>query len=138
MKVLVKFFLFFLFVCSVIELHAQKPKIIVITGIVVNAENGQPLEGASIAAKGSKDGTGTMPDGSFSVEVPDSVTAIVVTAEGFEQQEVKFGTKRDITVSLKLKESAMQAVFNQNQHDLIKSSTIITASTTKMKEHTLP
>lgn len=111
MKIMLKIFFFFLFLYSANELHAQQSKVIVVKGIVINAEDRQPLEGASVTAKGCKGGTGTMPDGSFSVEVPDSVTAIVVTAEGFEEQEIKFGSKRDITIKLKLKSSTINGMY---------------------------
>ncbi|MFT3702090.1 MAG: carboxypeptidase-like regulatory domain-containing protein [Agriterribacter sp.] len=111
MKAILTIFFFLISLSIVNKLYAQKPQGKLITGIVINAENNQPLEGASVSLKSNKDATGTMADGSFSLEVPEGDTIIVVTAEGFEQQEIKLGTIRDITISLKLKSSALSEVY---------------------------
>lgn len=103
MKSILKFVLFLTVIYYSDELFAQKNKSILINGIVINAEDRRPIEGAGITYKGCKDGTGTMADGIFFLEIPPDVDTIIVTAEGFEQQDIKLNGKKDITISLKQK-----------------------------------
>ena len=63
-------------------------KNVVISGTVISADQSQPLEGATIAEKGTKNITGTMPDGQFALSVAPEDT-IVVRFEGYETKEIK-------------------------------------------------
>ncbi len=71
-----------------------------ITGKVMSDGDGAAVGGVSVVAKGSKGGTQTAADGSYSLSVPSSVTALVFSSVGFAPQEVAVGTKTEINVVL--------------------------------------
>ncbi len=60
-----------------------------VTGVVVSADDGQPVIGASVTVKGEKIGAVTDMDGSFSIgNVPDGATTLVVSFVGMKAKEV--------------------------------------------------
>jgi TonB-dependent starch-binding outer membrane protein SusC len=59
-----------------------------VTGKVSDSKDGAPVSGASVQVKGSRVGTSTKPDGTFSLSVPASATTLVITSVGFDRQEV--------------------------------------------------
>lgn len=59
-----------------------------VTGKVTDSKDGSPVSGASVQVKGTRTGTSTKPDGTFSLSVPSSATTLVITSVGFERQEV--------------------------------------------------
>ncbi len=62
-------------------------------------EKGAPLAGVSVVVKDTRTGTTTAPDGSFSLQVPDGATTLVVSSLGFVAQDV-FITGAPLSVSL--------------------------------------
>jgi TonB-dependent starch-binding outer membrane protein SusC len=72
----------------------------VLTGKVTNSVDGSPLQGVSIAVKGTKIGTQTGSDGSFRLSVPRSANTLVITSVGFAKQEVNISGKSDVDVPL--------------------------------------
>ena len=71
-----------------------------VTGTITD-DGGEPLIGASILVKGTSTGTVTDIDGSYSVELPDGSTTLVVSYTGFETREIEVGVSNlmDITMS---------------------------------------
>ena len=67
----------------------------------VTDEKGQPLVGASIRIKGSKTGTSTDANGSFTLEVPDNTT-LIISYLGYEDKEVAANGTAPLNISLKL------------------------------------
>lgn len=59
-----------------------------VSGIVFSAEDGEPIIGASVIAKGTTTGTVTNFDGRFTLEVPTSVKTLIVSYVGMTPQEV--------------------------------------------------
>ncbi len=59
-----------------------------VTGTVTSAEDGEPVIGASIVAKGTMVGTVTDLDGKFSLDVPANVKVLQVSYIGMQTQEV--------------------------------------------------
>jgi TonB-dependent starch-binding outer membrane protein SusC len=59
-----------------------------ITGKVTDSKDGTPIVGATVQPKGSKNGTSTGADGSFSLTVAANVTTLVISSVGFEKLEV--------------------------------------------------
>ena len=55
---------------------------------------------SSITAKGTKTGTATKSDGSFTLTVASNVTTLVISSVGFATQEVSIGGKTSVEVSL--------------------------------------
>ncbi len=71
-----------------------------IKGKVTAAEDGTPIIGATILAKGTNVGTVTNADGVYSLNVPDGVTALVVKFIGMKDVEAKInGTQVDVVLS---------------------------------------
>ncbi len=62
-----------------------------IRGVVVSAEDGQPLPGANIVLKGTDRGTSAALNGSFSIEAKEG-DILVISFIGFETQEVVAGS----------------------------------------------
>ncbi len=78
-------------------LYAQNKTI---TGKITDSKDGSPLVGATVQPKGSKTGTSTGADGSFSITVGPNVTTLVVTSVGFERQEISISGRTTLDVSL--------------------------------------
>ena len=77
-----------------IGLFAEKQ----VSGVVVY-ENGEPVIGASIQAKGTTQGTISDYDGKFEMEVPESVKTLIISYVGMTTQEVDAGKNLKITMS---------------------------------------
>lgn len=61
-----------------------------VTGVVVSAEDGEPIIGATVRVKGQEaTGTATDFDGRFTLAVPSSDSRLVVTYVGMDTKEVK-------------------------------------------------
>jgi len=104
--------LFKLFLCSFFSLcfalagNAQSKTI---TGQVAGKDN-IPLAGATVQAKGSNITTQTKDDGSFSIEVPASVPALIFSFVGHNDKEVVIGTSTVMNVSLVAGSESLQDV----------------------------
>lgn len=59
-----------------------------VRGVVISGEDNEPIIGASVLAKGTTVGTVTDIDGAFSLNVPNSAKALVISYIGMETQEV--------------------------------------------------
>src|SRR5438045_2417838 len=83
----------------------------VITGRVTDA-NGAPIIGASVQVKGTKTGTVTNGDGTFSINVPANSKALTVSAVGQAAQEITIGSQNNLSVTL-------QAGAQQNLQEVV-------------------
>lgn len=81
-----------------------------ITGTVSDAENSQPLPGASIVVKGTTVGEITDFDGNFSIQVPSETAVLIVSYVGFKAQEIRVGGGTELSVSLEIEASALDEV----------------------------
>lgn len=71
-----------------------------VKGKVTAAEDGTPIIGATILAKGTNVGTVTNAEGVYSLNVPDGVTALVVKFIGMKDTEARInGTQVDVVLS---------------------------------------
>lgn len=94
-KSLQAFVLFILFVP--LGLHAQIRNI---SGIITGKQDGLPLPGVSVMVKGTKVGTQTGPDGSYSIKVPPGSESLVFTFIGFTTQTITISSDRmNVTLS---------------------------------------
>src|SRR5258708_8285661 len=80
-----------------------------ITGRVTD-ETGKPVPGASIIIKGSRTGTSSGPDGSFSISLPPKSRTLVVSAIGWITREIEVGEESSVTVALKAAEHTLSEV----------------------------
>lgn len=71
-----------------------------ITGIVTDAETGEPLIGANILISGTPGGTITDVDGSFSLEVDEAATSLEVSYTGYTPQTVSIVGLSNLDVQL--------------------------------------
>ena len=63
----------------------------IITGIIIDAENGDPIIGASIIIKGQKEGVISDLDGHFSISVSSSKSQLEISYIGYRKQLVDVG-----------------------------------------------
>jgi TonB-dependent starch-binding outer membrane protein SusC len=61
----------------------------IISGKVTGTEAYSPLEGAAVVVKGTKNITGTMIDGAFSMFVSEKDSVLVISLDGYETKEIK-------------------------------------------------
>ena len=71
----------------------------VVTGKVTDSKDGTPVVGASVQPKGTRTGTATKNDGTFSLTVGSNVTTLVISSVGFATQEVSIEGKTSVEVS---------------------------------------
>lgn len=70
-----------------------------VTGKITDSKDGTPVAGASVQAKGTRVGTSTKNDGSFSITFPSTVTTLVITSIGYTTQEVSVAGVSNVDVS---------------------------------------
>ena len=71
-----------------------------ITGVITDVASGESLIGATVVAKGTTTGTVTDFDGSFSLDVPEGVDAVMVSYTGYQEQEISIVGVDRIDVSM--------------------------------------
>lgn len=81
-----------------------------VTGKVTDSKDGSPVAGASVQAKGSRAGTTTRGDGTFSLSVGSNVSVLVFSSVGYETQEISITGKTSVDVSF-----APSAAANLNE-----------------------
>ncbi|MFT3737425.1 MAG: TonB-dependent receptor [Breznakibacter sp.] len=72
----------------------------VVSGIVLDKEDGAPIPGVSVSIKGSTLGTITKPDGTYSLAVPENTQQLVFSFIGYENQEVGVAGRAVVNVTL--------------------------------------
>lgn len=90
-----KLFLVLTCLLSSVLLFAQRS----VSGKVTD-DKGSPIQGATIQLKGTRTGTQTKADGTFTLDVPASAKALVFSYVGFDDQEITVGNRQSINVSL--------------------------------------
>ena len=94
-KVLRSFILPITFLISQVAFSQNKT----VTGKVTDSKDGSGIPGASVLIKGTRSGTNTNTEGSFSLTASSTATTLVISAVGFAEQEVSI-TDGPISVSL--------------------------------------
>ncbi len=84
----------FLFVCNFNEHNRAR-----ITGIV-NDDKGNPVPNVSVVVKGTTAGATTDINGTFSINVPNSKSILVISDVGYKTQEVTVGNRTSVSISL--------------------------------------
>lgn len=81
-----------------------------ITGKITDSKDGTPLSGITVSAKGARTAVQTNSDGTYSISVPSSVTALVITSVGYASQEIRI-TGSIADVSLVVTNTALNEVI---------------------------
>ncbi|GAB2602019.1 SusC/RagA family TonB-linked outer membrane protein [Spirosoma areae] len=82
---------------STVALAQQERRV---TGKVTSAEDGSPLPGVSVVAKGTTKGTQTDADGSYTLALPANIGTLVYSFVGVTTQEVNIGNRSTVNVTL--------------------------------------
>jgi TonB-linked SusC/RagA family outer membrane protein len=70
-----------------------------IKGLIISAEDGEPIVGAAVMVKGTSTGTVTSIDGDFTLQVPESAATLIVSYVGMLTQEVPITPVMNIRLS---------------------------------------
>ncbi len=82
-----------------------------ISGVVVSAEDNEPVPGVTITEKGKSMGTVSDPDGKFLIETEsDSNVTLVADFIGMEKEEVQVADEENVRIELKPSVSALDEV----------------------------
>ncbi len=71
-----------------------------VTGQVTSAEDGTPLPGVSIIAKGTSRGTQSDANGNYSLELPPNINTLVFSFVGVTTQEISVGNRATVNVAM--------------------------------------
>lgn len=78
---------------------APEPAVLTVKGRVLN-EKADPVDGATVLVKGTKNGTSTNAQGDFTLTGVDENAKIVVSSIGFENSEIQLKGKTNISITL--------------------------------------
>lgn len=93
-----------LVLCAILAFSQSKE----VTG-TITSPSGQPIPGASIKIKGARSGTSAGQNGEFKITVPPGAT-LIVTAVGYEPQEVNIGGRTSLSISMNQDNKALSEV----------------------------
>jgi TonB-linked SusC/RagA family outer membrane protein len=99
----------FALAAGVADEPGKKPLEWQITGRVISAK-GEPLPGVTVVLKGTTVGTSTSPDGTYSLQVPETPGTLVYSFIGTTTQEVPFTGPGEINVTLQDDTKALEEV----------------------------
>jgi len=72
-----------------------------ISGVISDGENGEPLIGASVRAKGTTSGAVTDVEGKYRLAIPEGATQLEVTYTGYSSQILTIGASNVMDVALR-------------------------------------
>ncbi len=98
----------FLMLCIAFQAIAQERTV---TGTVTAKEDGLPLPGVSIKAKGGTGGTSTGADGKFSIRVPSSASTLVFTYIGYKSAESQIPSSNVLNITLEVDATQLSEVI---------------------------
>lgn len=85
----------------------------IVKGRVIDSSDKEPIVGASIFVKSTKQGTITDIEGHFSLEIPDNVKTITVSFVGMTTREVAI-TPGEMTIELTAESQAPEPTLSEN------------------------
>ncbi|HCL05582.1 MAG TPA: hypothetical protein DHW64_06305 [Chitinophagaceae bacterium] len=71
-----------------------------ITGKILNKKTNTPVAGVAVVEKGGTNGTESLENGTFSLNVKNGNATLVISSLGFASQEIKLAGKTNVEVSL--------------------------------------
>ncbi|MEM7371714.1 MAG: TonB-dependent receptor [Bacteroidota bacterium] len=106
-----------------------------ISGKITNDE-GLPLEGATVVAKGTNQGAITNEQGRFQITVADEVSTLIISYIGYAKQEVEIGGRSVIDITMLENASTLEEVVVVGYADQKKVNLTGSVSTIQNKELT--
>lgn len=91
---------FFLLLTAIILLPSWLFAQRTISGLITDAESGEPLLGANIVVEGTSIGTITDFDGNYSLEVPEGFEKLIVSYTGYASKTITLGAANQVDISL--------------------------------------
>ncbi|UOQ51198.1 SusC/RagA family TonB-linked outer membrane protein [Hymenobacter cellulosivorans] len=112
--------------------HALQAQNRTITGKITTAENNETLPGVTVVLKGTTIGTGSNPDGTFSISMPSTGGTLVFSFVGYLTKEVSVTNQTNVNVVLSqdaqmLQETVVVGYGTQKAADVTGAITGITA-----------
>jgi TonB-linked SusC/RagA family outer membrane protein len=105
-----------------------------VTGKITSKADLQPIPGATVQVKGTKTGTQTASDGSFSIKIPQNNSVLVISVVGFEKLEVPVEGRTELgnvsltSANLALNEIVVTGYSSQRKKDITGSVSIVKVS----------
>ena len=118
---------------STTAIFAQKT----VTGRVLNDNDKQPVQDATIVVKGTKTGTRTASDGTFSISVPGDNSVLEITFIGFDRVDVPVAGKSvvgDVSLTpatVSLNQVVVTGYTSQRKRDITGSVSVVNVADLK-------
>lgn len=106
----------------------------VVSGSVVDADNGEPLIGANVVISGTTTGTITDIDGNYQLEVGNGATALVFTYVGYETLTIALNNQTRIDARLQLNVEELEEIVIIGYGQIRKSDLTGSVSSVKAEE----
>ncbi len=103
---------------SIATLSAQSQ--VTVEGIITDAENGEPIIGATIILEGTTSGVVSSYDGHYRFGGLTPASVLTISYMGYEDQSVTVGSRKILDVQLEHSSEALEAVivFGENKRDV--------------------
>lgn len=123
------------------SVQAQPNRDVLIRGKVIAAETNEGIPGVNIIIKNTKQGTTTLADGSFSLNVPERPSVLLVSYIGYQMQEITVTTQEAVSVTLQpdnrsLNEVVVVGYGTQKKRDLTGAVSSVGADLFKERRET--
>ncbi len=120
---------------------SKNTKQIIVTGKVIDSNDGLPLPGVNITIEGASGGAITDMDGKFSVEVPDPNATLIFSYLGFTTQAVALEGKTTIDIVMQESEENLDEVVvigygTQNKKSLTGAMSVVSSKEFEGRQNT--
>ncbi len=89
----------------------KRPEIYLISGVVLDEENDEPLIGATVRIKGTEIGVATDINGEFKIEALKGDNILEIKSQGYYTKEIKIKNKEPVIIKLKDTGAMLQEII---------------------------
>jgi TonB-dependent starch-binding outer membrane protein SusC len=107
-----------------------------VTGKITDSQSGQPLNGATVTVKGTKQATKTAEDGSFAIQVDGNNSVLVISNVGYTNSEITVRNNASANIHLQPSSGALGEVVVIGYGSVRKSDVTGSVSSIKAKDLT--
>lgn len=104
-----------------------------VTGTIVDEKN-QPMPGVNIAIKGTTRGVTSLPNGKYSIQVPNGNNTLIFSFVGYLTQEITINSRTQIDVAMSLDMKALDEVVVVGYGEQKKESVVGAITTVKVND----